>query len=128
LLVTLGVLAGGVSAGSHHSFAAQYFEDRTISIEGDLVRFEFRNPHAWVYVLVPGERGETREYGGEWSNVKRLVQQGVTKNTLKPGDRLVLTGSPARNLSEHALHVKRIERRGDGWVWGGGSRSGGREL
>jgi hypothetical protein len=118
LVLTIAVLVGGVALSGHHSFAAKYFEERTISMEGELVRFEFRNPHAWVYFMSPDEQGQLREYGGEWSNVNRLVQQGITKNTLQPGDKLIVTGSPSRNASEYAVHVKRLERPADGWKWG----------
>ena len=121
LVLTLAALvAGGVRAYAHHSFAAQYFEEKMVSIEGELVRFEFRNPHAMVYFLAPDERGQMRQYAGEWGNVKRLVQQGLTKDTLRPGDRLIVTGSPSRNASEYGIHVKRLERPADGWKWGGG--------
>ena len=51
-LATLA-LAGPVSA--HHSFTATYDESREIRIEGTLVQFMFRNPHAWVHVMAPDE-------------------------------------------------------------------------
>ena len=122
LVLTLVTLVGGVPLSGHHSFAAKYFEERTVSLEGQLTRFEFRNPHAMVYVMAPDEQGQLHEYGGEWSNVKRLSQGGVTKNTLLPGDRLIVTGSPARSSSDYSIHVKRLERPADGWKWGGAGR------
>jgi len=44
----------------------------------------------------------------------------VTKDTLRPGDKVIVTGSPPRDPSEYRLHLKRIERPADGWKWSGG--------
>jgi len=121
LLLAL-VVAGslGIPVYAHHSFAAQYFEDQTISIEGELVEFEYRSPHAWVHVMARDEKGQIQRFSAEWSNPNRLSQQSVGKDTLKPGDRLIISGSPARNSSERKLHLKQVERPADGWKWSGG--------
>ena len=49
-----------VPAHAHHSFSAHYLEDQRVSIEGELVRFESKSPHAWVHVRVRDSQGETR--------------------------------------------------------------------
>ena len=51
LLVAVASLAG-VRALAHHSFAATYLEDQSVTIEGELVQFLFRNPHSFVHVMV----------------------------------------------------------------------------
>jgi len=51
-----------------------------------------------------------------------LSSQGVTKDTLKPGDAVIVTGSPGRVGSENKVHLKGIRRPTDGWTWGGGGR------
>ena len=45
-----GMTAVSVPAFAHHSFAATYFEDKTETVEGELVQFLFRNPHSFVHV------------------------------------------------------------------------------
>ena len=42
---------------AHHSFTATYDENKTVKIEGELVQFMFRNPHAFVHVMAPDENG-----------------------------------------------------------------------
>jgi hypothetical protein len=117
--MTLIVAAiAGVPAYAHHSFAAQYSESQTMSIEGELVEFEYRSPHAWVYILAKDNKGQMQRFAAEWANPNRLARQGITKDTLKIGDYVILTGSPARNLSEYKLHLKGIERPADGWKSG----------
>ena len=117
LAVAAAIVVGG-AAQAHHSYAL-YFEDQTVSIEGELVEFEYRAPHAWVRVMAPDEKGMLQQFSAEWANPSRLTQLGVTKETLKPGDRVVVTGSPGRNGAERRIHLKSIRRPADGWAWAG---------
>jgi len=121
-LALMLALASGSSIFGHHSFAAYYFEEQSVTIEGTLVEFEYRAPHAWVHLSVADDSGAMRQYAAEWSNPNRLSRDGITKETLKAGDRVIITGAPGRNASENRIHLKRIERPADGWKWGGGRR------
>jgi uncharacterized protein DUF6152 len=116
LLVMLVVASGPLVSG-HHSFAAHYFEEQSVTIEGKLVEFEYRAPHAWVHMSVTGAGGAVERYSAEWANPNRLSRDGITKDTLKAGDHVVITGSPGRNASENRIHLKQIERPADGWKW-----------
>jgi hypothetical protein len=118
--ILLVLLAGAVAIAplsSHHSFAAHYFEEESTTITGDVAEFEYRSPHAWVHVMASDEAGTMRRYAAEWANPNRLAQQGITKDTLQPGDRVVLIGSPGRTPSEYKIHLKGIDRPADGWKW-----------
>lgn len=117
LFSAIGVLAGALPAYSHHSFAAYYVEDQTISIEGNLVELDYLNPHAWIHVAAPDKSGRVQRVSAEWSNPGRLNQQGITRDTLKIGDHLILSGSPSRDPDAYKMHVKRIDRPSDGWKW-----------
>jgi hypothetical protein len=119
LFATFAVVAVLVAhpAFAHHSFARFYFEDQTVSIEGELLEFTLRSPHAWVYIMTADKDGEMHLVAAEWANANRLGRQGVTEETLKPGDRVVVTGSPGRDPSENKLHLKGITRLSDGWHW-----------
>jgi len=85
--------AAGIPAYAHHSFAKEYFENQTISIEGELVDFEYRSPHAWVYVMGKDSNGQMQRFAAEWSNPNRLARQGITKDTLRVGDYVIVTGA-----------------------------------
>jgi hypothetical protein len=118
MILVLGVVACAVApAAGHHSFSAYYFEDRSMTVEGALIEFEYRAPHAWVRVEAPDESGRLRTYAAEWNNPSRLTRDGITKDTLRAGDRLVVTGSPGRNAGEYKLHLKKVVRPSDGWTW-----------
>ena len=51
-LIAVAAVVAEVPAAAHHSFSAFYFEDQRVTIEGEIVEFQYRNPHAWVHVMV----------------------------------------------------------------------------
>jgi hypothetical protein len=118
LLLAAATLLSSTQIYGHHSFAATYFEDKQQTIEGDLVQFIFRNPHSFVHVEGKNEKGETVQYAIEWGGGGQLNQQGVTRETLKPGDHLVIVGNPGRSTEDHRLRMFRLKRTSDGWTWG----------
>jgi hypothetical protein len=120
-VVALGLtLLTATAAFAHHSFARDYAEDKQVSLEGDIVSFEYRNPHAWVYFMAGDERGVMRRFGAEWANPRRLEQQGIGADDLRPGDHVIVTGSPNRSASNYTVHLKSIRRTSDGWSWPAG--------
>lgn len=116
------VVGTGTAVSAHHSFSAYYFEDQSVTLQGDVVEFEFRAPHAWVRFNVLDGEGRASVYGAEWANPSRLSRDGVTKDSLKPGDVVKITGSPGRKDADRVMHLKRIERPSDGWSWLGRQR------
>ncbi|MBM2843476.1 MAG: hypothetical protein HW404_1313 [Anaerolineales bacterium] len=121
-LLTLAIasilaIIAGIPAGAHHSFAAFYFESQSMSIEGEVREFQFRSPHAILLFAARTPEGQMQTYAAEWGNPRRLGGQGIDKDTLKPGDLVVVTGSPGRTASEYKIHLKGIRRPADGWSW-----------
>jgi len=112
------MLASAPFVSGHHSFAAHYFEEQSVTVQGTLVEFDYSAPHAWVHLTAADERSGSQRYSAEWSNPNRLSRDGITKETLKPGDVVIVTGAPGRNAGENRIHLKRIERPADGWKWG----------
>lgn len=117
LIVALASLAGP-RVFAHHSFSATYLEDQSITIEGELVQFLFRNPHSFVHVMVTEKDGSKVRYAVEWGGSGQLGGQGVTRETLKPGDVVVITGSPGRNPAEHRVRMVSLRRPKDNFGWG----------
>jgi uncharacterized protein DUF6152 len=116
--VAVGVLLTGVSAYAHHSFTATYDESKTIQIEGTLVQFMFRNPHAFVHVMAPDDSGEMQRWGVEWGGAGALAGQGVTRDSLKAGDHVIITGNPGRNPIDHRIRMRSLRRPSDNFGWG----------
>lgn len=119
IVLTLAVVALSARASAHHSFAALYFEEQSVSIGGVVTEFHYVNPHAWLYILAQDVQGVLRTLGAEWSNPARLAQAQIRKDTLKPGDHVIITGSPSRDTQDYKIHLKGIVRPSDGWSWTG---------
>lgn len=120
VLLVAGMAAVGTRASAHHSFAATYLEDQEVTVEGELVQFLYRNPHSFVHVMALDPKdGKMYRWAVEWGGGGQLGQQGVTRDTLTPGDHVVITGSPGRNPEDHRLRMRTIVRPKDGWRWGG---------
>ena len=113
IILSLTVTA---TARAHHSFAATYYEDKLVTIEGELVNFEYRNPHSFVHVIVTDAQGEMKRWAIEWGAVSQLNRQGVGRFTLKPGDKVVITGAPARSGDDKLL-MRKLVRPSDNFTW-----------
>lgn len=116
--LALVILAFSGQALAHHSFAATYVEDQSVTIEGQLVQFLLRNPHSFVHVMVKDKDGSSVRYVVEWGSPAQLGGQGVTRDTLKPGDHLVISGNPGRDPADHRVRLLKFSRPKDGWSWG----------
>jgi thiamine monophosphate kinase len=112
-----GVIVAGATANAHHSFAATYLTDKEVKIEGDMIQFMFRNPHSFVHVMGPDETGQMQRWAVEWAAAGQLT--GITRDTLKPGDHVIITGNPGRTADDHRLRMRSILRPKDGFKWSG---------
>jgi uncharacterized protein DUF6152 len=118
LLVLAGACLFGVTASAHHSQQAQYDVTKTVKIEGTLVQFQFRNPHTFVHVEAPDDKGVVQRWSIEWGGAGQLTFQGVTRTTLKYGDVVAITANPSRTPDDHKLHMLTLKRSSDGFGWG----------
>lgn len=118
LLTAAALLVIAAPAIAHHSISGDYFLDQTASVEGEVVKFDFRNPHSWVELSGRDPKtGEMVTWNAEWNGAARLGKDGVTAASLKVGDRVVISGQLGRKPEEHRVHVLTITRPADGWKW-----------
>ena len=111
LALVLTIVAAGGSLAAHHSYSA-YETNRLVEVQGVLEEFEWRAPHSLIKV----KDDEGRLYIFEWQASGSLQRRGVQEDTLKKGDRLVLTGNPHRSFEENRiLNFKSVKRPADGW-------------
>ena len=116
--VTAVMLMSGAAAYAHHSFAATYVEDKTAKVEGKIIQFLFRNPHSFLHVEAPDEDGVMQKWVIEWGGAGALQGQGVTRDTLKVGDSVIVTGNPGRDPADHRMRIVTLKRTTDGFTWG----------
>ena len=119
VLLAAGAAALARPALAHHSFSATYLETQSVTIEGEIVQFVFRNPHSFVHVNVKEKDGSVTTYNVEWGGTGQLGNSGVTRETLKAGDIVVISGAPGRNAADHRIRMVSLKRPKDGFTWGG---------
>jgi hypothetical protein len=95
-------LALAAAAGAHHS-QSEYDLKGKVEVEGAVTKVEWRSPHAWIYVDVASDKGETVNWSFELPSPVTLMRRGWTRDSLKPGDRVKVTGAPAKNFPAIAI-------------------------
>ncbi len=116
--IALGAALPVAHAVAHHSFQASYSMDELIEIKGTLVQLNFRNPHSSVMVMAPDADGKMQRWGVEWGGASLLQRQGLTRDSFKPGDEVVITGQPGRDAGDFRMRMETIIRPSDGFGWG----------
>ena len=83
-------------AFAHHSPAA-FEAQKTVTLVGTIKEFRWQNPHTWIEVLVPNEKGQDVLWAVELTSPTYLVRAGWKSNTLKPGDKVTVVGRPLKS-------------------------------
>ena len=110
MLMLVVAIMSTVAAYAHHSFAGTYIEDKTVKLEGTVAEFNIRNPHSFISLEVTDKDGKVTRWGGEWGGVTQLSQGGVNRFTLRPGDKIIIDGAPARDSSDRKVLVRQVVR------------------
>jgi hypothetical protein len=118
VLIAAIALLAGVVPSAHHSYAATYDTAKDVKLEGKLMQFVYRNPHTFVHVQAPDASGATHRWAVEWSGTSQLAGAGVTRDTLKVGDSVVVTIHPSRVAADYRGLMVKLVRPSDGFTWG----------
>ena len=86
------MLGVSIPGEAHHSFAAEYDRDRTITVTGTVDRLEWTNPHARLYVNGKDETGKTQLWDFELGPPNGLMRNGWSRNSLKNGHKVTVNG------------------------------------
>ena len=96
LALTLGAMLAITPLFAHHS-TAMYDMNNPVTVNGVVKRFEWTNPHAFVYLEVKDAKGAMVEWEVEMMSLNHLRGYGWTSKTVKAGDMISCTGSPAKS-------------------------------
>ena len=100
-VVALALVTLGRPVTAHHSFAAQYDRDKTITLNGTVTRVEWMNPHVYFYLDVKDAAG-VAHWAIEGGAPTSLYRAGWRKDPLKAGDVVTVHGYLARDGSKLA--------------------------
>ncbi|HTR39775.1 MAG TPA: DUF6152 family protein [Bryobacteraceae bacterium] len=101
-LTCVFLLAGALPALAHHSFGSEYDESNPVTIEGVVTRIDWENPHVHYYVDVKQSDGSVVNWSCETGGPKRLESHGWMRDSLKPGDKVVVHAFPSKDGSHSA--------------------------
>jgi len=95
-LVLLAAVSYPLSLSAHHGYAA-YDMTQTLSLTGTVVEVQLANPHSSLSFDVKDDKGNVTRWAVEFGQLRAVVAQGWTRETLKPGDEIKVTLRPAKN-------------------------------
>jgi hypothetical protein len=105
-LALLGLLALVVSpalVNAHHSAVAFDLSKPHVSVTGKVLQFIWRSPHTSINLEVINTEGVAEVWKWEGAGTVALVKSGVTRETIKAGDTLTVSGNPLRDGSPGGL-------------------------
>jgi DNA replicative helicase MCM subunit Mcm2 (Cdc46/Mcm family) len=90
---------------AHHGTAA-YDLSKTVTVKGKVTKFNFINPHVQVFFDVTGDKG-VGQWQAELTSPNHLVRTGWSRDTLKPGDDVTITGYRTKDGS-NSIWISKI--------------------
>jgi hypothetical protein len=110
------VMSVDAAVAAHHSISAVYDSNQPVTIEGVVTEFHFVNPHPYLVIEGREPGGEVRRWHLEMDNRGELAAVGGTKETLRPGERVIVMGSRGRT-ERQSLYVRKLVRPADGFEY-----------
>jgi len=102
LAIAAGLLLAHGAVLAHHAYTAEFDTTKPVKLTGVVTKLEWSNPHIWIYVDVKDEKGNVANWGFSASPPGMLLRRGITKNSLKIGDVLTISGHRAKDGSNNA--------------------------
>jgi hypothetical protein len=116
----LGALLAGVPVSAHHSFAAEFDRERTITVTGTLQKLEWTNPHARLYVEGKDEAGKQQLWDFELGPPNGLMRNGWRRDSLKQGHQITVSGFRSKT-SDHIANARTVKLADGRQVFAGSS-------
>ena len=106
-IATAGLLLVAMPVLAHHSFQAEYDENKLVTVNGTVTKVAWTNPHVMLNVDVRDDRGNVANWEMELASPNGLLRQGWKLDSLKPGDQVTVSGYAARDGS-HLINARRV--------------------
>ena len=104
--LSAALLISAVPLVAHHAFSAEYDSQKTVTVKGKMVKFEWVNPHSWVHIeVVNPTNGQKTIWKAETPPVNVLFRNGWTKQMAEgmvaKGEVVTISGPAAKDGSNH---------------------------
>src|SRR5580698_5438970 len=101
LIFVSAIVAGfsmiGAPLSAHHGTGVAYETDKEVTMKGTVVEWIWANPHCGILFDVTDDKGNVEHWGAELGNPHALSMSGLSKDILKPGDKITISGHPAKS-------------------------------
>ena len=114
LVLAAAIAVGGLTLQAHHSISGVYDSSRRVTLDGVVEQFQLVNPHPFLVIDVTSDTGKAQSWRLEMDNLWELAAIGITASTLRPGDRVRVSGSLSR-AQDQRLYLLRLDRPVDGF-------------
>ncbi len=104
------------AAAAHHAITLNYDSDSSGTVEGVVEEVFWANPHVHYYLNVTAEDGSSQLWDMETGNLNVMRNRGMTRDSIKVGDQLTVTGILGRD-GAHAILADTVVKDG-AVVWG----------
>jgi len=101
-LLFLFFILSAFPAMAHHSFAAEFDDKQPVTLDGTVVKFDFTNPHSWIYLDVKKADGAVERWSVETGSTNALFRRGWRKDSLRAGDHITVDAFRAKDGSRTA--------------------------
>ncbi len=101
-IALVGILSAAMPVLAHHSFKVEFDETRPVTFYGIVTKLSWKNPHVLLNIDVKDESGNLANWEMELASPNGLLREGWKVDSVKPGDRVVVTGYAARDGSHVA--------------------------
>ena len=87
---------------AHHSFSAEFDQNKVVTLEGTVVMMEWVNPHSWLHIDVMKPDGSIERWKIEGGSPSVLLRLGWDRNSLPVGTKVSVVGFQAKDGSLRA--------------------------
>jgi len=106
LSTVLSSFITGAPLWAHHGTAA-FDTSKEVTVKGTITELIFSNPHVQIHWEAKVDNGEKEQWQGELTAPNKLARAGWTKNSLKPGDQVTISGFQVKN-GNHTLWIRKL--------------------
>ena len=107
----------GTSLSAHHSFAAAYDMQKSVTVQGAIVQVRLTNPHSWFFLDVKEPDGKLTRWAFEAGTPSGMIRNGYKASELAPGTIVTIRGVRARDLTQNAGMLQQLTT-ADGKTYG----------